>query len=107
MNLWLDDQRPAPEGFTWVKTVKEAIALLSTGQVEFASLDYDIAWDPGGTDEDWENRRTGMGVVLWMEENRVWPRRGVVVHSMNPVGAKRMQARLKDFRMSLKPCEMV
>jgi hypothetical protein len=45
MKLWLDDVRNPEErglvGFTWVKTV-EAIALLKTGQVVFASLDHDL-----------------------------------------------------------------
>lgn len=25
MNLWIDDVRPAPEGYTWIKTVSAAI----------------------------------------------------------------------------------
>lgn len=88
MKLWLDDLRPAPEGWTRAKTVGEAIRLLESGDVTEASLDHDVNWDPGGTDEDWENRRTGMAVVLWMERTGIWPINGVAVHSANVTGGR-------------------
>jgi hypothetical protein len=40
--LWLDDLRPVPEGWTWVKTVGEAISLMESGDVTEASLDHDL-----------------------------------------------------------------
>ena len=47
MNLWLDDVRnPATHGaigFVWVKTAEEAIDMLKSGAVQFASLDHDLA----------------------------------------------------------------
>lgn len=30
MKLWIDDIRPAPEGYLWVKSVNEAIDVIST-----------------------------------------------------------------------------
>jgi hypothetical protein len=95
MNLWLDDVRdPAKHGyigFTWVKTADEAIALLRTGEVERAFLDHDLSEDATmGTPKPGET--TGYTVVCWMEENDVWPPRGVRVHSMNPVGKRRMES---------------
>ena len=34
LRVFLDDLRPAPEGWTWAKTPAEAIALLESGEVE-------------------------------------------------------------------------
>ena len=85
MRLWLDDIRnPAwnyePRIFAWAKTYEEAITLLETGGVTYASLDHDLG--PG---------KSGYDVVCWMEEHDVWPVDGVEAHSMNPVGRERMQ----------------
>jgi hypothetical protein len=101
VKLWLDDIRLPPEGWVWVKTVELAIAALKTGDVEtasldyeltFASVDYDRSSQPRVSDEDWERRRTGYAVVCWMEENNVWPPDGVRVHSEKAAGRERMQA---------------
>ena len=95
MTLWLDDiRKPWMHGFLgaeWAKTSEEAIALLKTGRVTFASLDHDLSematigmLQPG--------ERTGYDVVLWLEEHpEFWPPDGVRVHSMNPAGKQRMQ----------------
>ena len=108
MKLWLDDIRdPAQYAFfgkdnqikggydyTWVKTADEAIELLKTGQVTYASLDHDLAWDHYIGKEYVNGKspeKTGYDVVLWMQTNNVWPKDGCVVHSMNPVGRKKMQ----------------
>jgi hypothetical protein len=96
MKLWLDDLRPAPDGFTLAKSRDEAIALLKTGEVEFASLDHDILWDEGGDGEMWEERRTGLAVVIWMRDHGVWPKDGVAVHSSNKLGRARMQALIDE-----------
>ncbi len=81
--LWLDDVRPAPVGWTHVKTVEAAKALLSQGNVYQASLDHDLGDD--------EHIGTGYTLVCWMEETGHWPINGTVVHSANPVGRRRMQ----------------
>jgi len=93
MKLWLDDVRDPKDwghiGWVWVKTYDEAVQMLRTGQVKMASLDHDLSLAatlgyPCG-------EKTGYDVVCWMEEHDVWPRYGVQVHSMNPVGAERMR----------------
>lgn len=101
IRLWLDDIRDPSEhgciGWTWVKTADEAIALLRTGNVTQASLDHDlsIAATMGCPAPD---ERTGYTVACWMEENEVWPKDGVTVHSMNPVGKRRMLEALARIR---------
>lgn len=75
--LWVDDLRPAPEGWTWVKTSREAIRALEFTRVSEMSLDHDL----GGDD-------TTRPVVLWLcEHPDRWPAE-VRVHSANPVGVE-------------------
>ncbi len=107
MNLWLDDVRPAPEGWVHVKTADEAKALLQTGNVQKASLDHDLGacetcFD-GLNFEEWhvkyecksaphcEHFGTGYTLLCWMEETDIWPAEKPTVHSANPVGRDRMQ----------------
>lgn len=52
MRVFLDDERPAPPGWTLVRTAEEAIALLESGQVEQLSLDHDLGTPDGPTGYD-------------------------------------------------------
>ena len=115
MRIWLDDTRCPTlfgrSGFTWVKTAVQCINLMKYDNVVFASLDHDLAdeqypWNaiPGidPNTYDWIQHldeypmtfkeKTGYDVILWMEENNVWPSHGVKCHSMNPVGRDRINA---------------
>lgn len=82
MKLWLDDIRPAPDGWKAVTNWGDAIRILATGWVEEVSLDHDL-----GSDRD------GYQVASFIEEaacfNRI-PRLKWNVHSMNPVGRERI-----------------
>jgi hypothetical protein len=71
--LWLDDARPAPPGWAWAKTAREALAVLRAGDVTYASLDCDLV-DP------YEN---GVWLVKAMVALRLWPRFKPGVHSSN------------------------
>jgi len=96
MKVWLDDERPAPDGWVGCRWPEEVIRLLETGRVEMLSLDHDLGEAAG---------RTGMDVLVWLEE-QVWvhqfrPPRVMTVHSMNPVARDRMRAlirRIEDRR---------
>jgi hypothetical protein len=95
MTLWLDDIRePWKHGYVgaeWAKTAERAIEVLKTGLVDFASLDHDLS-EAAKMGCAPPNEPTGYTVVCWLEANpEFWPERGVKVHSMNPVGAKRMR----------------
>lgn len=85
MKLWLDDLRTAPEGWVHARTAEEAINHLKTGQVEMASFDHDLGYNPDLTET------TGYDVCKWMAENNVWPKMKPNVHSANPVGKANMQ----------------
>lgn len=105
--LWLDDFRPAPSGWIWVKTVDEAKQYLLAGDIEDASLDHDLGACTkclnGRSAKDWliehnytqmpncEHMGTWYTLVCWMEENDIWPKNKPTVHSSNPVGRKKMQ----------------
>ena len=98
MMMWLDDVRPPWKsgfiGVTWVKTAAEAIACLKTGSVDFASLDHDLAPDhyPWSGVPLEQVSGTGYDVVCWLKDNpQFWPKNGVAIHSLNPVGRARME----------------
>ncbi len=80
--LWIDDERPAPESWLWVKSSGAAIKVLSTGRVTEVSFDHDL----GGDD-------TAYMVASWCEE---MASRDLLkgfkwnVHSANPVGRIRI-----------------
>lgn len=85
MNVFLDDEREPPSGFTLVKTVQECIALLRSEEVEMLSLDHDL-----GTEE------TGLTVVDFMCEHGIFPQ-AIYLHTQNPVGRQRMYATLRRY----------
>lgn len=113
ISLWLDDVRPAPDGWLWVKTVSDAKVHLTGGRVERASLDHDLgacdACTGGCTPEEWLARNdgqsmphcshvgTGYDLCLWMAEHGHWPRTRPSVHSLNPVGRGRMRGVIERY----------
>ena len=91
MVLWLDDVRNPNEhgavGAAWAKTYEEAITYLKTGEVTIASLDHDLTIKQTlGLDD---NEKTGYDVLVWCENNDVWPEI-IYVHSQNPAGRMKM-----------------
>jgi Icc-related predicted phosphoesterase len=84
MKVYLDDQRPAPEGWTLVKTPEEAIDLLKSHRVTDLSLDHDL-----GLNDD----RTGYTVLLWIEEQCAttgFVPPAIIVHSANAGARNKM-----------------
>jgi hypothetical protein len=45
VRLWLDDVRPAPDGWTWCRSTADAKVLMQAGPVEEMSLDHDLGMD--------------------------------------------------------------
>ena len=60
VKVYLDDERPVPNGWILVKTAQEAIDYLINNEVEVISLDHDLG------DENIVG--TGYDVVKWIEE---------------------------------------
>lgn len=86
MKVFLDDERPTPEGWHRAYWPDEVVRLLRTGVVEEISLDHDLGNDARGT---------GYDVILWIEEavalHGFKPPR-IIVHSANSSAADKMWA---------------
>ena len=87
MKLWIDDVRPAPEGYIWFKSVnetKEWVGIIEyTYGIELIDIDHD-AGDYANDGGDY------IKLLDWLEETgRNYPIR---IHSMNPVGVANMRA---------------
>lgn len=89
MKLWIDDVRPAPEGYVWYKSVNKVIDTLSD-LINFGIDDIeviDIDHDAGDFVHDGGDY---IKLLDWLEETgRSYPIR---IHSMNPVGVANMRA---------------
>jgi hypothetical protein len=92
MRVFLDDERPTPEGWVRVYWPAEAIQLLESGLVEVLSLDHDLGDDQRGT---------GYDVVLWIEEAvalRGFRPPKIVVHSANSSARDKMIAGIRSIQ---------
>lgn len=108
LNLWLDDERPEPEGWLRVTTGENAIAVLRqlSGLVHTLSLDHDL-------DDHIDTRRgysepgplTGYDVAAWLEARAhegdwsIVPTR-ILCHSMNPGGRDRIVACVRSMQVA-------
>ena len=88
MKLWIDDVRPAPEGYKWLFSVNMATAYIELVEargdcIEIIDIDHDAGdYAHGGGDY--------IKLLDWLEETgRNYPIR---IHSMNPVGVANMRA---------------
>ncbi len=86
MKLWIDDVRPAPEGYTWIKSVNAAKYLILSAEqqfnikIEVIDIDHDAGYY-GPPDY--------IKLLDWLEETgRNYP---IHIHSMNPVGVANMR----------------
>lgn len=106
--MWIDDVRPAPEGYKWVTTIEEAMY-----EIRRMKAEYDICWEYYilgiSTREDlerrlavWtieeiscdndlgENRAEGYKLLDWLEATgHSYP---IHIHTDNPVARERMRA---------------
>lgn len=92
MKIWVDDVRPAPEGYVWCKSVNKAIDTIEESEwydryvldviIELIDIDHDA----GDYAEDGGDY---IKLLDWLEETgRNYPIR---IHSMNPVGVENMR----------------
>lgn len=110
MRLWIDDIRPAPEGYKWVKSVDEAkihccqFLHEQNGhrvlRIEEFNLDHDSgAYQYAGRDY--------IELLKWLEEKQYtegWTIDSVFkIHSQNVVGRQNMEAIIKHNNWRLEP----
>ena len=92
MKLWIDDVRPAPEGYYWCKRVKETINIIDyyrrnsnwIDPIELIDIDHDAGDYAEFYGGDYIN------ILNWMEANEV-NNIPIRIHSMNPVGVENMR----------------
>lgn len=87
MKVFLDDIRPCPRGFVWVKSVEECLVLLRQGKVDILSLDHDLG----------EGKPTGYDLVKIMVEENLYPKE-IYIHTANPVGRENMYKTLARYK---------
>lgn len=85
--IWLDDVRPAPEGWDWYLTTEAMIddmrRLINHGaKIEMISLDNDLG----------EGYMEGYKVLDWLESLQIFVPFGIHIHTSNPVARERMRA---------------
>lgn len=88
MKLWVDDMRPAPEGWTRAYDYHEAthlIMLCLPTTFEAISLDHDLGLG-----------LTGYDLAKWMVAVEEWPK-DIYFHTANPVGRFNMQQLLSHY----------
>lgn len=97
LKIWLDDVRPAPEGYRWVKTHPELVSLIEgrniTGQPIEISFDHDLGDD--------EKNGSGYTVARYLENcagsGKTFNIVRWEIHSANPVGAKNIRVAMESF----------
>lgn len=104
IKLWIDDVRPAPEGYIWARSTNEAILIIGTFRQAVKYLAYhieesdtllwfdviDIDHDAGDYVEDGGDY---IKVLDWMEAHKI--KAPIHIHSMNPVGVQNMRNIIK------------
>lgn len=92
IKVYLDDERPTPDGWVHARWPEDAIALLQTGNVSHISLDHDLGDDEHGTGND---------VVLWIEEavaTSGFMPPVITVHSANSSAREKMLAGIESIK---------
>jgi hypothetical protein len=90
--VWLDDERPAPDGWLCARRPEEAIAHLQSGLVTHLCLDHDLGDDASGT---------GYDVLVWIEEavtRGFEPPNVITIHSINAGARPRMELAVAEIR---------
>lgn len=95
--IWLDDTRPPPPGYTWVRTVNEVIDQIARGGVDEVSLDYNLTH----SDPD----RYGVEVLHWFYDHGqdIPEPPHFTVHSANPFGAAHMSLYIRALEGRCEP----
>lgn len=77
--VFLDDKRPAPEGYRLVTSAKHCKKVLREGRIAVLSLDYNLG----------RNQPKGDQVVKYMVEKKLYPKT-IIIHSNSRYGRLKM-----------------
>lgn len=91
MKLWIDDVRPAPDGYVWCKSVNKASTcfLNRFAYIDEISLDHDA----GDYRDDGGDYIKFLDFVEYLQYEEKLDMSNIVfnIHSMNPVGIENMR----------------
>lgn len=115
MRLYVDDIRPAPDGWMQAKTVTDAIKTIARwgNEITQISLDHDIsmAVSVGGEYRPFPSPETFQAVAYFMLEyyqSRDGQHPIVTIHTANPVGGEELRNLLKgEFVIKMEPASRV
>lgn len=86
LRIWVDDIRPAPAGYIWLKSVNETIQYLSNMFDGYAIELIDLDHDAGDFAKD------GGDYIRILDYLEMVGYDGAIrIHSMNPVGVQNMR----------------
>ena len=86
LKIWIDDIRPAPAGYIWLKSVNETIQYLSNVSDGYAIELIDLDHDAGDFAKD------GGDYIRILDYLEIVGYNGTIrIHSMNPVGVQNMR----------------
>ena len=115
MKLYVDDIRPAPEGWQQARTATDAIRFIHQfcDQIDEISLDHDISYAvevagtirPFPSPENFSAVARFIYVIYSMAGVDSLPK--IIIHTANPVGAKELDAILSGFTVSIEPASRV
>ena len=84
MKLWIDDIRPAPDGFIWCKSINQAKAAITAYEHQYSCDNILIDLDNDAADY--------FKILDWLKEkNIVDTGYFFKIHSKNPVGIMKME----------------
>lgn len=104
MRIWVDDVRPAPNGYIWVKSVNEAKNAITEANARFVDScrrglpDESLVIDLISLDHDAGEYASDGGDYIKLLDWLEWLHQGqgthtqFRLHSMNPVGVQNMRA---------------
>ncbi len=84
INVYLDDLRDCPEGFTLARTFEDAVKLFENNEVNILTLDHDLGEDAEGIEI-----KNGYDFVKYFCEHGLRANK-IYHHTDNPVGRRNM-----------------
>jgi len=93
IRIWLDDERMAPDGYYWCRSVNEAEKIITESEqkglgIEIIDCDHDLG-------EFASDGGDGIKLIDWLaERGTLYP---INLHTMNPIGRANMQREIDRY----------
>ena len=112
MKLYIDDIRPAPEGWQQARTVTDAIKTIARfgGEITDISFDHDISLpvSVNGEYRPFPSPETFQAVAYYIVQfYGMADKPNIIIHTANPVGGRELSLILADYQVSIKPASRV